>query len=266
MVKHDSKASLNASHDELNNWQDIVIQEQLVVHPHSGSARVNMTLRNNGELETKDNEDGSNCDPIFEVFSVEVRPYSCVHVDDNNLNIAPGNPFKSIDVESAGNTPISCISAATEVEQIAIICVENDKVHVSVWDYSKIQTQSGDDKHPFFDEKPKVVKDIYCEDGVSKLPLGISLSPDGKQLAVFQEPEIGDWGAGAAVKEATFKFQLISLDNSVSKSGPGNTEACSNWMASSSFHNAGRSSTPLIAENHLPNDDGINRPKYFSVA
>ncbi|KAF9397144.1 Transient receptor putative cation channel sub V member 1 [Mortierella sp. AD011] len=226
MVKHDSKASLNASHDELNNWQDIVIQEQLVVHPHSGSARVNMTLRNNGELETKDNEDGSNCDPIFEVFSVEVRPYSCVHVDDNNLNIAPGNPFKSIDVESAGNTPISCISAATEVEQIAIICVENDKVHVSVWDYSKIQTQSGDDKHPFFDEKPKVVKDIYCEDGVSKLPLGISLSPDGKQLAVFQEPEIGDWGAGAAVKEATFKFQLISLDNSVSKSGPGNTEAC----------------------------------------
>ncbi|KAG0018812.1 hypothetical protein BGZ80_006706 [Entomortierella chlamydospora] len=209
---------------ELNDWQDIVIQEQLIIHANSGSARVNMTLRNNGELETKDNEDESRTDPIFEVLSVEIHPYSRVHVDDNNLNTAPGNPFKSIDVGITYNTPISCISAATEVEQIAVLCVENNMIHVSTWDYSKIQTQLGDDKHSLFDGKPKVVKDIPCEDGISKLPLGISLSPDGKQLAIFQEPEIGDWGAGAAVKEATFKFQLISLDNPVSKSGLANTE------------------------------------------
>ncbi|KAF9359049.1 hypothetical protein BGX26_000300 [Mortierella sp. AD094] len=210
---------------ELNKWQEVVIQEQLIIQAHSGSASVNMILRNNGELATKDSEDEATNDHIFEVLSVEIRPYSNAHLDIDNLDAIPGNSFMPLNIKITDNIPISRISAATEVEQIAALCVANDKIHVSIWDYSKIQEQSGDTKHSLVDWKPKAEAGPYCKNGIHELPLGISLSPDGQQLAVFQEPKIGDWGDGATVEKATFGFQLILFDNLVSKSESEKSEA-----------------------------------------
>ncbi|KAF9397145.1 hypothetical protein BGX21_009179 [Mortierella sp. AD011] len=224
-----------------NSWQEISIQEQLIIHPHRGnSATVKLVLKNNEPPEKagkvkkaikaeKYSKKGGSEEKYgsFLISNVSIHPFHKRKRNRNRQDIDCAESFiKTINTSRADNTPISRISAAPNANLIATLCVENNIIHVRIWDYSRTQTHLRDSKLSFSGEAPKVVKGIPCESKVSKLPLGISLSPDGKQLAVFQEPEIGDWGAGAAVKEATFKFQLISLDNSVSKSGPGNTEAC----------------------------------------
>ncbi|KAG0018813.1 hypothetical protein BGZ80_006707 [Entomortierella chlamydospora] len=209
----------------LNRWQEINIQEQLIIHPHCGNpATVKLVLKNNEppekagkvkkaiKAEKSSKKDGSEEKyGSFLVSNVSIHPFHKCNRNPQDFDCAES--FIETITSCADNIPISRISAAPNVNLIATLCVENNMIHVSTWDYSKTQTHPRDSKHSFFDGTPKAVKDIPCEDGISKLPLGISLSPDGKQLAVFQEPKIGDWEAGAAVKEANFKFRLISFDN-----------------------------------------------------
>ncbi|KAF9356544.1 hypothetical protein BGX26_005146 [Mortierella sp. AD094] len=195
----------------LSEWRDITIQEQLVIRPHRGAVNVQLYLSNNedpnkGNKENKEHNEYHN----FKVGSVEIHPYTNLGPDFISHSPTIGDPFASLNIKRADNIPISRISAATDVDHIAVLRVAKDKVHIGIWDYGGIQDQPKD-ANSLIDWEPKAETTLDNQSGIHELPLGISLSPDGRQLAVFQEPMIGEWRDGSDVEDGKFKFQLFDV-------------------------------------------------------
>ncbi|KAG0016268.1 hypothetical protein BGZ80_009328 [Entomortierella chlamydospora] len=196
----------------VNRWHGITVREQLVIRPHHGAARVQLCLSNN-ENPNKGSKKNNGHDGFhnFMVGSVEIHPYANLGPDFISHSPTTGIPFASRNIKRAENIPISRISAATDVDHIAILRVAEDKVHVGIWDYGRIQDQQND-ANSHFDWEPKAEKTLVDnQDKIHELPLGISLSPDGRQLVVFQEPRIGDWRDGSMIRYATFEFKLFHV-------------------------------------------------------
>ncbi|KAF9157264.1 hypothetical protein BGX20_004035, partial [Mortierella sp. AD010] len=167
---------------DLSKWHGITVREQLVIRPHHGAAHVQLCLSNNEDPNKGRRNMGRDEFGNFMVGSVEIRPYANPDPDFIGHSPITGIPFASRNIKRAENIPISRISAATDVDHIAILRVAEDKVHVGIWDYSGIQDQVND-ANSHFDWEPKAEKIIVDnQDKIHELPLGISLSPDGRQL------------------------------------------------------------------------------------
>ncbi|KAF9356543.1 hypothetical protein BGX26_005145 [Mortierella sp. AD094] len=195
----------------VNEWHDITVREQLIIRPHRGAVNVQLYLSNNedpnkGNKENKEHNEYHN----FKVGSVEIHPYTNLGPDFISHGPTTGDPFASLNIKRADNIPISRISAATDVDHIAVLRVAKDKVHIDIWDYGGIQDQPKD-ANSLIDWEPKAEKALDNQSGIHGLSLGISLSPDGRQLVVFQEPRIGDWRDGEIIKYAKFEFKLFHV-------------------------------------------------------
>ncbi|KAF9174976.1 hypothetical protein BGX20_008912 [Mortierella sp. AD010] len=78
-----------------------------------------------------------------------------------------------------------------------------------VWDMSVVKNPNNPNKG---------IRNIYsgCATvaiehvGVGDLPIGLSISSNGDQVAIFQEPKIGEWAEGSNVEKATFPFKLFN--------------------------------------------------------
>ncbi|KAG0013361.1 hypothetical protein BGZ80_011124 [Entomortierella chlamydospora] len=78
-----------------------------------------------------------------------------------------------------------------------------------VWDMSVVKNPNNPNKG---------IKNVYsgCATvaidhiGVGDLPIGLSISSNGDQVAIFQEPKIGEWAEGSNVEKATFPFKLFN--------------------------------------------------------
>ncbi|KAF9354777.1 hypothetical protein BGX26_007377 [Mortierella sp. AD094] len=224
----------------LNDWQDIIIEEPLVILPSPrGSSTINLSLRNcegpeigsdgrPGKRNKIDNVEESYGN--FYVRSVAIRSYSKPDLDLQDFGSTLGTLPVSYNIRSTDNVRISRISAAPEVDLIATLRVEDDKIHIGVWDYSKVHELSGDTEHSSIHEELKAEKTLNNLKRDHDSPLGISLSPNGQQLVVFQEPNTGDWKDGTRVEEAAFEFQLLIVDNLVSNSGSEKPGECKVMM------------------------------------
>ncbi|KAF9354776.1 hypothetical protein BGX26_007376 [Mortierella sp. AD094] len=213
-----------------NEWQEVVVQKHLVIRPHHGIATVKLFLRNNEDPKNNENHgkgdmkyDEEKCGSFF-VSNVAIHLFQGLDLNLKDIDHASKSLVASRNINRHDNIPISRISAAPNVNLIATLRVANDKIYVDIWDYSNIQEIPRDTEHLLVDWEPKGETTLEIQSEIHGLPLGISLSPDGQQLAVFQEPKIGDWGDGTKVEKGVFKFQLIIVDNLVPKSGSGKSE------------------------------------------
>ncbi|KAF9354775.1 hypothetical protein BGX26_007375 [Mortierella sp. AD094] len=229
----------HADSSEWNEWHEIVVHKYLVIHPHHGVANVKLFLRNNEDPEIGNSESpgkGDKKDGIDENYgsfffsNVAIHPYSKRDLNLEDLDNTPEGLVASSNIRPTDNIPVSRISAAPKVNLIAALHVANDKIHVGIWDYSKIQEIPRDTRHSLAGWEPKTKADIRYKNRIHKPPLGISLSPDGRQLAVFQEPMIGDWGDGTKVKKGDFEFQLIFFDNLAPTSESGESEISGDYV------------------------------------
>ncbi|KAF9116514.1 hypothetical protein BGX27_001808 [Mortierella sp. AM989] len=205
---------------EVDKWQDIIVHEQLVVQPHHGFASVKLLLRNNvNPNKGSEGDDGKITYRNFNVGSVAIHPYTKLKPDLRNLDPTIDDPFVLLSIESTSNIPISRISASTEVDHIAILRATKDEIHLEVWDFSGVLESSQESRYHPLNREPAAEARRYPKKGFHELSLGMALSPDGRQLAVFQEPMIGDWKGGSTAGKATFEFQLFHVSILINKSG-----------------------------------------------
>ncbi|KAF9199814.1 hypothetical protein BGZ49_010019 [Haplosporangium sp. Z 27] len=203
-------------------WQDVVVKEHIVVQPHRGKASVKLHLKNHESPYKVVEESTRHVDyRNFQISSVEIRPCTTHNNDIYDIHSVSAKPVASLNIKSTVNMWISRISAATEVDLIAVLRHSKDTVYVGIWDFNGVQERSKDSINSLIDCGPKAEAPPLKQEGVHRLPLGISLSPDGKYLAVFQEPLIGGWNS----KEEPFKFQVFDTSIKTPKHGEyGNSE------------------------------------------
>ncbi|KAF9177928.1 hypothetical protein BGZ49_005470, partial [Haplosporangium sp. Z 27] len=207
----------------VGEWQKFTIKEHLIVRPHNGIAMVKLHLKNHENtdkdkvLVDEDQAEKSVDYKNFKIGNVEILKCTTHDIDINDIDSVHADPIASLnikDIKDIEDMPISRISAATEVDHIALLRHSKGILHISIWDFTKVQvSETKNNPSTSFESRAKLVQHDHGQTGVYELPLGISLSPDGRYLAVFQEPLIGGWED----KEKSFNFQLFDTSIKTSK-------------------------------------------------
>ncbi|KAF9991460.1 hypothetical protein BGZ65_000584, partial [Modicella reniformis] len=108
---------------------------------------------------------------------------------------------------------------------LAALALWNDTAYLTVWDMNFIEDQS----------EPKVVSVIYRHFAVvtvkhdeyedfRNFSIGLAISPKGDQVAIYQEPKIGQWTDDAKLPKCSFRIRLFKnllARESVQKMKPG---------------------------------------------
>ncbi|KAF9361081.1 hypothetical protein BGX26_005948 [Mortierella sp. AD094] len=198
-------------------WYNLVLEEKLVIQPHIGKSRVQVILHNNDNVDRVDFFG-------FVVEHVEIRPVALPR--ENQAGISnfivqrAGIPNFSIDTAKLipseqgssifpSSAPVTRLASSKGSRFLASLAVSKNIAYITVWDLSAVKNPN----NPY-----KNVNKLYsgCATvavehvGVGDLPIGLSISSNGDQVAIFQEPKIGDWAEGSGVEKATFPFKLFN--------------------------------------------------------
>ncbi|KAF9088276.1 hypothetical protein BGX27_002726 [Mortierella sp. AM989] len=223
---------------EKGKWLDVVVPEYLIIRCHRGKANVKIVLSNNEATKKKgivpSNSEAPNRKDdakqqnhyVFKVASVEIRPCTG-HNSHSNMHyfssLEDSCPWFRINNSEENNTQISRISAATEADRIAFLRVTKDNIHVGVFDFDEILNQSSGGNSFAYDKKCMVeVAQIKRDYDFNP---GLSLSPDGRQLTVFEEPQIGDWKDGEDIGCGNFGIKLYNIPEKISSMSEAKTKS-----------------------------------------
>ncbi|KAG0215938.1 hypothetical protein BGX28_007164 [Mortierella sp. GBA30] len=200
-----------------DQWYNLILEEQLVILPHEGKANVQVLLCNNDNT-SRDVYSG------FEIEHVEIRPFTMRAEPQsgvrNNLVRRAGIPNFVFDTAKLRPTaldtsyipsvaPITRIASSKNSRFVATLALAQDEANITVWDMAVLKNPS---------IAPKKVSKLYRTGvsatvpfaGIGKLAIGLSISTTGDQLAIYQEPKIGEWLDGSDVGKATFPFKLFN--------------------------------------------------------
>ncbi|KAG0354620.1 hypothetical protein BG005_006333 [Podila minutissima] len=200
-----------------NQWYNLMLEEKVYIQPHDGVAEVQVLLCNN-ENTRRDEYLG------FVIEHVELRPITLRAESQagvrNFIVQRAGIPNYSIDTMKSLPTtvdnsylpptvPVSRLVYTKASRYLATLSVSEDTAWIRVWDMSIVRNPLNPPRN--FSKLYKTsATAIVHHSGIGKLPIGIAISPLGDQIAVFQEPRIGEWQEGNAVERAAFPFKLFN--------------------------------------------------------
>ncbi|KAF9966041.1 hypothetical protein BGZ70_003464, partial [Mortierella alpina] len=227
-ITYDSEPDVSGSMDVImlphkvnllakNQWYNLLLEEQLVILPHRGTANIQAMLCNNENI-SQDVYAG------FEIEHVEIRPItmraeSQAGVRNNLVRRAafPNFTFDTAKIRPtaqdksyiSSSAPVTRIAASRSSKFIATLALSQDEAQITVWDVSALKNPGVASKN---------ISKLYktCASmlvpfvGIGKLAIGLSISTTGDQLAIYQEPQIGDWMDGSPIDGATFPFKLYN--------------------------------------------------------
>ncbi|KAI8346710.1 hypothetical protein B0O80DRAFT_224726 [Mortierella sp. GBAus27b] len=205
---------------ERDCWYDLQLEELTVICPHEGDANVVLTLSN---CESKDSLQNNGFEHSgLVVDSVELVSFDLKDNSDREvrLHIVKGAgqsefSFDSKDSpvfehDNPGILPISRIAWSKESTFLAALAFKGDTAYLTVWNLDRIldpaepsviHRQCG--TAAFKHEKDEESKSF------SDLSIGLAISPRGEQVAIYQEPKIGQWTAGTRMDKCYFQFCLF---------------------------------------------------------
>ncbi|KAG0267609.1 hypothetical protein BG011_002917 [Mortierella polycephala] len=200
-----------------DQWFNLTLEEKLVIQPHDGYANVQVMLCNNENI---------NRDEYFGLIieHVELRPIILRAESQtgvrNFIVHRAGIPTFVIDTKKLrpnvedssyvpSSVPITRLATSKSSRFLASLALASDSAHITVWDMGLIKNPASGSRNVPKLYKSCAVATIY-HPGISKLAIGLSISASGDQLAVYQEPQIGDWLNGSNVPKATFPFTLYN--------------------------------------------------------
>ncbi|KAF9336581.1 hypothetical protein BG006_008147 [Podila minutissima] len=200
-----------------NQWYNLMLEEKVYIQPHDGVAEVQVLLCNN-ENTRRDEYLG------FVIEHVELRPITLPAESQagvrNFIVQRAGIPNYSIDTMKSLPTtvdnsylpltiPVSRLVHTKASRYLATLSVSEDTAWIRVWDMSIVRNPLNPPRN--FSKLYKTsATAIIHHSGIGKLPIGIAISPLGDQIAVFQEPRIGEWQEGNVVERAAFPFKLFN--------------------------------------------------------
>ncbi|KAG0306138.1 hypothetical protein BGZ98_002907, partial [Dissophora globulifera] len=202
-----------------DRWYNLVLEEKLIIHPHEGTARIEVILCNN---ENVDRVEYSG----FEIEHVEIRPMSMgvdpqVGIPDFvvpkaampnftiNASKVPSPIGSSSYIPPSTDVPVTRLAASKSSRFLASLALSEDAAYINVWDMSVIRNPSNPGS-----SMPRLYNScavaIVPHIGIGELTIGLSISASGDQLVIFQEPKIGEWAEGKRIEKATFQFKLFN--------------------------------------------------------
>ncbi|KAF9291458.1 hypothetical protein BGZ68_003878 [Mortierella alpina] len=227
-ITYDSEPDVSGSMDVImlphklnllakNQWYNLLLEEQLVILPHRGTANVQAMLCNNENI-SQDVYAG------FEIEHVEIRPITMRAESQagvrNNLVRRAGYPNFTFDTAKirptaqdksyiSSSAPVTRIVASKSSKFIATLALSQDEAQITVWDMSALKNPGMASKN--ISKLYKTCASVLVPfTGIGKLAIGLSISTTGDQLAIYQEPQIGDWMDGSPIDGATFPFKLYN--------------------------------------------------------
>jgi hypothetical protein len=106
------------------------------------------------------------------------------------------------------DAPITRIATSKKSRFIASLGLSKDDIFITVWDMWIIKNPSNPYRNMSAFYKGTATATIH-HPGVGNLAIGLAISAYGDQVAVFQEPKIGQWLEGSEAPKPEFKFRLF---------------------------------------------------------
>ncbi|KAF8942380.1 hypothetical protein BGZ47_006548 [Haplosporangium gracile] len=200
-----------------DQWHNLTLEEMVVIQPHEGWANIQVMLLNN-ENEDRDEYSG------FLVEHVEIRPVG-VRTENQpgvrNMVVQRASmPVMVLDTIRAhpksqdysyfsADAPITRIAISKKSRFMASLGLSKDNIFITVWDMSFIKNPSNPYRNIAALYKGTATARIHHL-GVGDLAIGLAISTYGDQIAVFQEPKIGQWLEGSEGPKPDFKFRLFN--------------------------------------------------------
>ncbi|KAF9110687.1 hypothetical protein BGX27_006012 [Mortierella sp. AM989] len=180
---------------EENQRYDLELEETFMVHPHLEVANVRVAL-----CSVEKSGDNKNSGLIIE--RVEIRPISQVMNSEEGVKRVKFERDSDVIcvnrlAEVEGNAQITRLVASKSGSILASLSLSDDKAFINVWNMAISDMRKGHAVTDF--EYP----------GISDIPVGLAISPNGDQIAVYQEPKIGQWKERSNIEEAEFQFKLF---------------------------------------------------------
>ncbi|KAF9110686.1 hypothetical protein BGX27_006011 [Mortierella sp. AM989] len=190
---------------EKNRMYDLELEEMLIVQPHNGTAHLQVALCNM-EPGLEDEKEGLNCGLIVE--RVEIRPFSQIVAFEEGVkkvkrDTEPNYVIRPLESQTnlnnaALNAPITRLVASKSGHFLASLALSHNTAYITVWDMSVTN------------ERYRCVVTELSHNGIFNIPIGLAISASGDQVAVYQEPKIGQWQENSTIDNAQFKFALFN--------------------------------------------------------
>jgi hypothetical protein len=110
--------------------------------------------------------------------------------------------------ESDSTIPITRMAWSKDSTFLAALAIREDIAYITVWDMKHWNPSQPRDTSIL--EKKCAVGRVE-HGGLGDLSIGLAISADGRQVAIYQEPMVGQWGDDSELKNSTFPFCLLSL-------------------------------------------------------
>ncbi|KAK3824529.1 MAG: hypothetical protein J3Q66DRAFT_92536 [Benniella sp.] len=112
----------------------------------------------------------------------------------------------------AGSTiPISRLAWSKGGTFLAALALSDDTAYITVWDMKHWDILNPEDTSSLHEKCAVATIKHSGKENLRDLSLGLSISADAKQVAVYQEPNARQWTDGSKLCESVFRFQLLIL-------------------------------------------------------
>ncbi|KAF9951176.1 hypothetical protein BGZ65_006125, partial [Modicella reniformis] len=208
-----------------NHPYDLELEELVVIQPHEGKATIELLL-SNIESERRFEHSG------LQVDCVEIRPFTggnegqttgaTSEVGKHIVKRAVNSKFESEITgaprfwivkpkEELSALPITRLAWSKDSSFLASLALEDRCAHITVWDmnYTKDLPESGDTSALQLTCIAATVPYDGLDD-LRNLSIGLTISPTGDQVAVYQEPKIGQWMDGTKLDKCSFRIHVFN--------------------------------------------------------
>ena len=96
---------------------------------------------------------------------------------------------------------------------LAALALSGDTAYITVWDmnhWDPSKHQDPSDFPVFLSNTTAAIARFNGQESLRNLSIGLAISPNGRHVAVFQEPRIGQWAEGSGLDECMFQFRLLT--------------------------------------------------------
>ncbi|KAF9164266.1 hypothetical protein DFQ26_001647 [Actinomortierella ambigua] len=174
-------------------WQSLVSTERIQVHPHVGGANITVVLNRSSKVHGFG----------IQFQKVELKPVATTTPGRFSKENFAAPDFRVHASDDPSFEAISRLEYSREAHYLAALVILKHSVRVQVWDIRDVQDSPNE--NIAYRGAAITIEHKHAR----HLAVGMSISPSGDQIAVFQEPRIGRWEANSQIIDAEFRLRVF---------------------------------------------------------
>ncbi|KAF9984497.1 hypothetical protein BGZ65_000251, partial [Modicella reniformis] len=113
--------------------------------------------------------------------------------------------------EELSALPITRLAWSKDSSFLASLALGDRCAHITVWDMKSIEDQSIPGNMSVLQPTyAAIAVPYYGLEDLRNLSIGFAISPTGGQVAIYQEPEIGQWVDGTKLEKCSFRIRVFN--------------------------------------------------------